>query len=113
MGEPAGERLGQAGRPDLRLRSLERVGRPAEGGTAGVEVEQEPGRPRVAAARLADRARVDEPARGREVDLIAGVREPAGEVDAVVADLEGDVAVADEDEGRVRRSRGSPARPPR
>ena len=73
------ERLGQAGRPDLRLRPLDRVGGAAEAGTAGGEVEQQPRRPRVAAARLADRARVEQPARGREVDLVAGVREAARE----------------------------------
>ena len=49
----------------------------AETCLARVEVELEPGRPRVAVPRLADRARVEEPARLGEVDLRAVRREVA------------------------------------
>ena len=56
---------GQPGGADLRLRQLDRVLGAAEPGAAGVEVEHQPGGARVAAARLADRAGVEEPARRR------------------------------------------------
>jgi len=69
-----------------------------------VEVEHEVRGARVAVARLADGARVEQPAAVGEVDLAAALRKPAREGVAVrQAQRDRDVAVADEDELRRRQ----------
>src|SRR5204863_4971969 len=59
------QRIRQPPFADLFLRPLDRVGHSPKRSPARVEVEQQPRRPRVAVARLADRAGVEEKARVR------------------------------------------------
>src|SRR5205085_343916 len=71
VSETISQRLGQATLADLLLRALDRVGDAAVERTPRVEVEHEVGRARVAVARLADGAGVEDEAAVREVDLRA------------------------------------------
>ena len=87
--------------------------RTARGGNAPcpVEVELEPGRPRIAVPGLPDRARVEEPASLGEVDLRAVGSEVTCHDTVDDPDREGDVAVPDEDDrghGRLQRIAGGP-----
>ena len=101
--ETLGERLGKAARADFRLRSLDGVLDPAEGGPTRVQVEHEEGCARVAVARLSDGAGIHEPALGRgEVELGPVGGEAALDRRAREPESQGDVAVADEHE-RLRR----------
>src|SRR6185437_14900452 len=65
-----GQRIRQPPFANLLLGSLDRVGNAVKAGAAGAEVEQEPGRPRVAVARLSDRAGIqEEPRTSPEIDV--------------------------------------------
>ena len=103
VGQPLGERGRQTGLADLRLRRLHVVLHPPEGRAALGEVEEKPGRTPVAVPRLPDRAGVAQPATGSEVGLGAGRCVRTGELAALECDGEGDVAVADEHERRLRQ----------
>src|SRR4051794_35463088 len=97
-----GQRIWQPPFANLLLGSLERVGDAAKPGAAGAEVEQEPGRARVAVARLSDRARIEQEPRVRpEIDVGVSGSVPAAEPAVRVHDRERDVAVADEHERRL------------
>ena len=105
---------GQPGLADLGLRQRDRVLGAPEPAPARVEVEHEPGGARVAVARLADRARVQQPARRpRGRPRCPPAASAAGERLAVAGDRERDVAVADQDERRGRSPAGSSGRRPR
>src|SRR3954471_8515814 len=102
--EPGPELLRQAGRTHLCLRLLDRIRNPPEGCPPRRDVNQQPGRARVAVTGLPDGAGVEEPpgAGGLDDRLIAGEaaldRGPVrGEGEG-----EGDVAVADEDDRPAR-----------
>src|SRR6185369_1361167 len=103
-----GQRIRQPPFANLLLGSLDRVGDAAKLGTAGAEVEQEPGRPRVAVPRLPDGAGVEQEPRVRpEIDVGVLGRVPAAELAVQVHDRERDVAVPDEHEwllGQLERS---------
>src|SRR4029453_7061771 len=64
--EALGQRIGQPPLANLLLRALDRVLDARKERPASLEVEHEPGGARVAVARLADRARVDQEAAGAE-----------------------------------------------
>ena len=86
----------------------------AEMGVPRVEVDQQVRRARVAVARLADRARVEQPAALVELDLAAALREAARERAAVrEPERDRDVAVADEHELGASSARAPRARPAR
>src|SRR5262249_42213102 len=101
--ESLGERLRQPGFADLGLGLLDVVGDAAEMGLPALEVDPQVGRPRITVARLADRARVEQPAALAQLELAAALGQTAGQL--VSAELEGDrhVAVTDQYErcGRV------------
>ena len=79
-----------------------------------LEVDQQVRGARVAVARLADRARVEQPAPLVELDLAAALREPARERVAVrEPERDRDVAVADEHELGGRQLERRRARPTR
>src|SRR5207302_10936185 len=107
-----GERLGQATLADLLLRALDRIGDAAVERPLGVEVEDEVGGARVAVARLADGARVEEEAPARQVDLRAAGHGRAVDRPVLEHDGEGAVAVADEDARRGGAAAGRPRRLP-
>src|SRR5687767_6552832 len=98
MGEPLGQDLGETLLAHLGLRLLDRVRGSAEDCPPSGLVNLEPGRSRVAVARLSDRAGVDETARSDEIERRAGFRKPAAEREPVARQLERDVAVPDQDE---------------
>src|SRR5207249_2866943 len=80
------------------LRARDVVGNSAEAGSAGGEIQLEPGGPRVAVARLADRAGVQKPAAGVQPDLRSARREVALEAPGRERERERDVTVPDEDD---------------
>ena len=119
-GRPGGGRRGvSAGRPrrsPRRPRSMS-YGDPVEARRAGLGVELEPGGPGVAVARLADAARVDEPAAVAELERSS--RRPPGRPARVLrpaalgpGEEERDVGVADQRRSAraARRGRARPAR---
>src|SRR5215213_5319436 len=95
-----GERLRQSPFANLRLRSLDRVGDSHEGGTVLVEIENQVGGARVVVPRLADRARVEQPAAARKVGLVAAGGEPTVCAAILEDHRQRDVAVPDHDDGR-------------
>jgi Zn-dependent protease with chaperone function len=99
--ETSSQRLRQAAPTNLLLRALDWIHDTVEACPTGVEVEQEPGGAGVTVSGLTDRARVQEPAPVTEVDLGAGRRVVALRAAAVEAERERDVAVSDENEGRL------------
>src|SRR5262249_34699635 len=104
VGEPHGESLGEAALADLRLRLLDRIRGSPERCPPHLFVNQQPGGTRIAAARLADRARIEEPPPVREVDLVVLGGHAAAELVAAPGEREGDVAVADDHERRRRQA---------
>ena len=103
-GEDGGATRREKGAPPAHREAPPRGSRPAPArrrrGRAGTRRAARPGRGasrprRVAVARLADRARVEEPAAGLQVDLGAA-RRVAADRPAAVDDRERDVAVADD-----------------
>ena len=78
---------------------------------SSLEVEQEIRGARIAVARLAHRARVEQPAGAVELELRSAGREPAVEESVAQRDLERGVAVADEHERLLGQREASPRRP--
>jgi hypothetical protein len=99
--EPSGQRLRQPALTNFLLRALDWIRDAVEDCPTGTEVKRQPGGARVPISRLADRSRVQEPAPVTQVDLRAGRRVVALRPIAVQAERERDVAVPDEDDGRL------------
>src|SRR5437879_6410830 len=101
MLEALGKRLRKLTLPNLRLRLLDGIRHAAKPSSTSAEIQLEPCRAGISVARLADRARVEDPAALDEVDLGALRREPAGELVRDQADRKREVAVPDEDDRRL------------
>ncbi len=101
MLETSGQRFRQAALTNLLLGALDWIRDTVEGCPAGVEVKRQPRCARVTVSRLPDRSRVQEPAPVTEVDLRAGGCVVALCPIAVQAERERDVAVPDQDDGRL------------
>src|ERR1700675_4104343 len=101
MLEPRGEYLGKTPLAHLGLRALDRIWDPAELGRPLVEIEQQPGRARIAVTGLADGAGIEQPPAVQR-DLGAPGCRPAADAAVVRGDRQRDVAMPDEDERRVR-----------
>src|SRR5262249_12221205 len=97
------QRIRQPPLADLVLGQRDLVLDTAVHGSAGVEVDQQPRGARVAVARLADRARVEQPAARAERGLGAVGREPAVQDVVRQRDRERYVAVSDEHDPRLRQ----------
>src|SRR5262249_21151058 len=89
---------------DLRLGLLDWVRASLERCPPHLFVNQQPGRTRVAAPRLAHGAGIEEPARLGQVDLGSLRRDPAAERLVAPRERERDMAMADEHERRVREA---------
>src|SRR4029079_381634 len=92
--------IGQPPLANLFLGAGDVVLDPAERCSAGLTVEQQPGRARVTVGRLADRAGVEQPPPGPERRLGAGRGETAVQDVVLERDRERHVAVTDEQERR-------------
>src|SRR5512132_1406441 len=106
--EPSRERPGEPALAHLALRSLDRVCDAMERSKPPFEIEQEPGGAPIAVARLADRARVEEPSAG-ELELGSGRGDAANDRFAVECERQRHVAVADENQrcfGQLERRAG-------
>src|SRR6476620_11462083 len=88
--------IGQPPLADLVLRAGDVILDPAERRRAGSEVEQQPGRARIAVAGLADRAGVEQPPAGPERRLRPARSEAAVQDILLQRDRQRHVAVADE-----------------
>ena len=121
--EALGERVGQPRGPDRGLGAGEVVVRPAPLGRPRLRVEHHPRGPRVAVARLARRAGVEQPLARAQVEQVARApRGPRGRLAGGAVEGERDVRVADQRDraappcrrrrGTARRS-GPTARTPR
>jgi hypothetical protein len=90
-------------RADLLLRSLERIRNTTEVCPARIEIKREVRGPRVTVARLADRARVEQPSFGATEVEVGRVRsEPARERPIVDRERERNVTMADENDRLIR-----------
>jgi hypothetical protein len=94
--EPGRQDLGQATLANLCLGAGDVVRNPLKARAARCEIEEEPGGARVAVARLADRAGVEEPAVATQLQL--GPVRSEGKSSFREGEAEGNVAVADQDE---------------
>src|SRR5205823_5188099 len=99
-GQTSRERIGKAFFPNLRLCLLDRVFLATERRLPGGKVEKKPGGTRVAVARLADRAGIQEPARVAELPFRPEGRVISRELAVGERDRERDVAVPDKDDRR-------------
>src|SRR5579884_3721891 len=102
VSKTVGQRLGKLPIANLLLCSLDGVRHTTEGSGECVGVEQQPCGAGVAVARLPDRPGVDQPAAAAELRRRPAGNEAALDGAAVPREREGDVTVADEDDGRVR-----------
>jgi Zn-dependent protease with chaperone function len=109
--KPLCERLGQTRIADLGLGLFDRVFDASVFGPAGGRVEQRVGGPRISVARLANRARVEDPAAdAREVELRAAGRDDRLQALLGEAEREWDVTVPDEDDPSLGGREGAQGR---
>src|SRR5919201_5203684 len=100
VSETISQRLGEATLADLLLRALDGIRDSAVKRALRAEVEHEVGGARVAVARLADGAGVEDEAPARQADLRAAGDGRAVDRAVLEHEDESDVAVADEDDRR-------------
>src|SRR5439155_15414193 len=86
-------------------RLLDRIRGSAERCPPSLFVNQQPRRARIAAPRLADGPRVEQPAPVGEIDLRSLGRDAAAEGVTLPGERQRDVAVPDEDERRLRQAK--------